>query len=61
MIDRSPAPHTDIEELAAKLDEMVDAALSIGVQLHRVERAASMLRHLSDALFHAQNTVKEPK
>ena len=52
------APHSDVERLAASLDEMTSSARSIGVQLHRVERAAEMLRHLSRLLHGAENSLK---
>lgn len=56
--ETDPAPHSDVERLAASLDEMTKASRSIGVQLHRVERAAEMLRHLSRLLHGSEEARK---
>jgi len=53
MRKRSPAPHTDVEELAVKLDNMCQASNNIGVELHAVQQAAIELRNLSCMLADA--------
>lgn len=55
------APHSDVERLAAGLDEMCNASRSFGVQLHRVERAAEMLRHLSRLVVAAERERDEAR
>jgi len=50
VMKRKPAAHVDIEDLAVKLDQMIDAGHAIGVQFHHVESAAKQLRHLSNLL-----------
>ncbi|MFV1626646.1 hypothetical protein VWY34_15240 [Phaeobacter sp. JH20_02] len=53
------APHTDVEEIAAKLDEMIEGAKGFGIELHRVKRAADMLRHLSELVHAGEMEIKD--
>ena len=57
--DRSPASHTDIEDLAKKLDRMIDAGREVGIHYFHVEQAAEQLRYLSNLLHGTQKLLDE--
>lgn len=52
--ERSPAPHTDVERIARKLDNLSDAAMGFGIKASLLIEAADMLRHLSDIAYNLE-------